>query len=63
MVWCLAVLAFLAMALALAALVAPPPRIALPRPGHVARGCMAMTLALIAAVLMGLAILLQEALP
>lgn len=63
MFWCLAVPACLAAALALAALIAPPPRLTLPRAGHVARGCVAMALALAAAALMGLAILLQEALP
>lgn len=62
MVWCLAVPACMAAALALAALLAPPPRIALPRPGRVARGCAATALALVAAALMGLAMLLQEAL-
>lgn len=62
MVWCLTIPACLAAALALAALLAPPPRIALPRPGRVVRGCAATALALIAVTLMGLAVLLQEAL-
>lgn len=61
MVWCLMIPACLAVALALAALLAPP-RIALPRPGRVVRSCAATALALIAVTLMGLAVLLQEAL-
>jgi hypothetical protein len=60
MVWCLAIPACLAAVLALAALLAPP-RIVLPRPGHGARGCLAVTFALVAATLMGLAVLLREA--
>ncbi len=62
MVWCLAVPACLAAVLALATLFAPPLRIALPSPGRLARGCVATALALVAAALMGLAMLLQEAL-
>ncbi len=61
MVWCLMIPACLAVALALAALLAPP-RIALLRPGRVVRSCAATALALIAVTLMGLAVLLQEAL-
>lgn len=61
MVWCLMIPACLAVALALAALLAPL-RIALPRPGRMVRGCAATALALIAVTLMGLAVLLQEAL-
>ncbi|ABU58751.1 MULTISPECIES: hypothetical protein [Roseiflexus] len=61
MVWCLAIPACLAAVLALATLFAPPPRIILPSPGHIARGCVATALMLVAAALMGLAVLLQEA--
>lgn len=61
MVWCLVVPAYVVAALALAVLFAPAPRVTLPRPTVLVRGCAATVLALIAVMLMGLALLLQEA--
>lgn len=62
MTWCLTIPAILAALLALAALIAPAPRIERPPPGRLLRGCAASILLLIAGGLAGLALLLQEVL-